>query len=132
MSEYSEQNERPTRTPSILPNIYKEPYNSIRIKAQQLMAKNWNISESTVLNIFNDACDWQKSLLEFPWIKRSDLEPPTTGRTTAIIVFIKSSDGVEHDDIDIAGYRSDKKIWEDYYFKKKVEFTHWMPLPEHP
>ena len=47
-----------------LPNIYKKPYNSQRIKYYQTIAKNYNISETTVMSIFNDACDWYKQLIK--------------------------------------------------------------------
>jgi hypothetical protein len=66
------------------------------------------------------------------WIKRSQQEPPTPKFKNAILVFIKSDDGIKADQTDIAYYRENEKSWFDYYYNKKVEFTHWMPLPKAP
>jgi len=59
-------------------------------------------------------------------------EPPTPKFNNAILVFIKSDDGIKEDQIDIAYFRHNEGTWYDYYHNQEVNFNFWMPLPEHP
>ena len=47
---------------SSLPNVYEEPHNSARIKFYKNLAKTMNVSEYATRHIFNEACDWYKTL----------------------------------------------------------------------
>jgi len=47
---------------SSLPNVYKEPHNSERIKFYKHLSETMNISEYATRHIFNEACDWYKTL----------------------------------------------------------------------
>lgn len=47
---------------SSLPNVYEEPHNSARIKFYKNLAETMNVSEYATRHIFNEACDWYKTL----------------------------------------------------------------------
>lgn len=66
------------------------------------------------------------------WIKRIEKEPSRLKFNSAILIGIKSNDGIKPDQIDIAYWDESKQDWFDYYFKKPVVFDYWMPLPKLP
>ena len=45
-----------------LPNVYEGKNNSARIKFYKHLAKTMNVSEYATRHIFNEACDWYKTL----------------------------------------------------------------------
>ena len=47
---------------SSLQNVYQEPHNSARIKFYKHLAKTMNVNEYATRHIFNEACDWYKTL----------------------------------------------------------------------
>lgn len=47
---------------SSLPNVYEGKHNSARIKFYKHLAKTMNVNEYATRHIFNEACDWYKTL----------------------------------------------------------------------
>jgi hypothetical protein len=48
---------------SSLPNVYENEHNSARIKFYQHLAKTMKVNVHSVRHIFNEGCDWYKSLI---------------------------------------------------------------------
>ena len=48
---------------SSLPNVYENEHNSARIKFYQHLAKTMKVNVYSVRHIFNEGCDWYKSLI---------------------------------------------------------------------
>jgi len=66
------------------------------------------------------------------WIDINDKKPPTPRRKNAILICAISEHGLQIKEIDIAYYDHSRYCWIDYFFKKPVIFSHWMPLPQLP